>query len=243
MKAMVMIPTYNEAENIERLIKDIFVYAPDVDILVVDDNSPDGTGRIADRLASANPRLHVLHRKKLRGRGLAGIAGLRYALNWGAEAVVEMDADFSHDPKYLPSLLEGLNQADVVLGSRFVPGGADVGRGFVRHAITVFANWYIRLVLNIGIRDCTSGYRVFKREVLETIDVDSMISRGPAIVQELLYSSLLSGFKVKEVPIVFIDRQRGTSSFNFRIMFEGFLMVPKLRWLAEAERWQEMRIR
>ncbi|MDQ7798728.1 MAG: polyprenol monophosphomannose synthase [Candidatus Edwardsbacteria bacterium] len=241
MRTMVMIPTYCEAENIERLIGQIFGYVPQVDILVVDDNSPDGTGQIIDKLSAENPRVHILHRKKLRGRGLAGIAGLRYALNWGAEAVVEMDADFSHDPKYLPSLLEGLNQADVVLGSRFVKGGADVGRGCLRHAVTVFANWYIRLVLRIKIRDCTSGYRVFKREVLEAIDVDSLISRGPAIVQEILYSSILSGFKVKEVPIVFIDRQRGNSSFNFRIMYEGFMMIPILRYLAKSEKWGQLR--
>jgi dolichol-phosphate mannosyltransferase len=241
MKAMVMVPTYNEAANIERLVGEIFRHVPRVDVLVVDDNSPDGTGRIADRLAEGNPQLHVLHRKKLRGRGLAGIAGLRYALNWGAEAIVEMDADFSHDPKYLPELVSGLEQADVVLGSRFVPGGADVGRGFLRHAITVFANWYIRLVLGIRIRDCTSGYRAFRREVLEAIDVDTMISRGPAIVQEILYSSLLSGFTVKEVPIVFVDRQRGSSSFNLRIMFEGFMMIPVLRYLARTEKWGQLR--
>jgi dolichol-phosphate mannosyltransferase len=241
MKTMVMVPTYNEAENIERLINDVFRYVPDVEILVVDDNSPDGTGRVVDGLAAANDRIHILHRKKLRGRGLAGIAGLRYALNRGAEAIVEMDADFSHDPKYLPSLLDGLKDADVVLGSRFVKGGADVGRGFLRHVITVFANWYIRLVLKIGIRDCTSGYRVFKREVLETIDVDSLISRGPAIVQEILYSSILSGFRVKEVPIVFIDRQRGNSTFNFKIMYEGFMMIPILRYLAKTEKWGQLR--
>ena len=237
MKTMIMVPTYNEAQNLEKLIGQIFSYAPEVDVLVVDDNSPDGTGRIADELADRNPRVHVLHRTKIRGRGLAGIAGLRYALNWGAEAVVEMDADFSHDPKYLPDLLSGLDEADVVLGSRFVPGGADVGRGFVRHAITVFANWYIRMVLKIKIRDCTSGYRAFKRAVLETVDVDTLISRGPAIVQELLYSSLLSGFRVKEIPIVFIDRQRGTSTFNFKIMYEGFVMIPVLRYLARTEKW------
>jgi len=241
MKTMVMIPTYCEAENIERLIGQILGYASQVDILVVDDNSPDGTGQIIDKLSAENPRVHILHRKKLRGRGLAGIAGLRYALNWGAEAVVEMDADFSHDPKYLPALLEGLNEADVVLGSRFVRGGADVGRGWLRHAITVFANWYIRLVLKIKIKDCTSGYRIFKREVLETIDVDSLISRGPAIVQEILYSSILSGFRVKEVPIVFIDRQRGSSNFNFKIMFEGFIMIPILRYLAKTEKWGQLR--
>lgn len=236
-----MIPTYNEAANIERLAGEIFRYVPQVDILVVDDNSPDGTGRIAARLAGENHKVHVLHRRKLRGRGLAGIAGLRYALNWGAEAIVEMDADFSHDPKYLPELVSGLKQDDVVLGSRFVPGGADVGRGFLRHAITVFANWYIRLVLGIKIRDCTSGYRAFRREVLEAIDVDTMISRGPAIVQEILYSSILSGFRVREVPIVFIDRQRGSSSFNFRIMFEGFMMIPVLRYLARTEKWGQLR--
>jgi dolichol-phosphate mannosyltransferase len=235
MKTMIMVPTYNEAQNLERLTSQIFSFSPGVDILVVDDNSPDGTGRIADELAARNPRVHVLNRTK--GRGLAGIAGLRYALNWGAEAVVEMDADFSHDPKYLPALLDGLNEADVVLGSRFVPGGADVGRGFIRHAITVFANWYIRMVLKINIRDCTSGYRAFKRAVLETVDVDTLISRGPAIVQELLYSSLLSGFRVKEIPIVFIDRQRGNSTFNFRIMYEGFVMIPVLRYLARTEKW------
>jgi len=241
MRTMIMIPTYNESKNIERLIKEIYDYAPGVDILVVDDNSPDGTGQIIDKLSAENPRVHILHRKKLRGRGLAGIAGLRYALNWGAEAVVEMDADFSHDPKHLPALLKGLNEADVVLGSRFVKGGADVGRGWLRHAVTVFANWYIRLVLKIKIKDCTSGYRVFKREVLETIDVDSLISRGPAIVQEILYSSILSGFRVKEVPIVFIDRQRGNSSFNFKIMFEGFMMIPILRYLAKSEKWGQLR--
>lgn len=237
MKTMIMVPTYNEAQNLERLISQISGLVPGVDVLVVDDNSPDGTGQIADRLAGENPKIHVLHRTKIRGRGLAGIAGLRYALNWGAEAVVEMDADFSHDPKYLPALLEGLSEADVVLGSRFVPGGADVGRGFLRHAITVFANWYIRLVLGIKIRDCTSGYRAFKRAVLETVDVDTLISRGPAIVQELLYSSLLSGFKVKEIPIIFIDRQRGSSTFNFKIMYEGFVMIPVLRYLAKTEKW------
>jgi dolichol-phosphate mannosyltransferase len=241
MKTMVMIPTYNEAANIERLVGEIFGQAPEVEVLVVDDNSPDGTGRIADRLAGADPRVHVLHRKKLRGRGLAGIAGLRYALGWGAQAIVEMDADFSHDPKYLPQLISGLHQADVVLGSRFVPGGADVGRGFLRHSITVFANWYIRLVLGLKIRDCTSGYRAFRREVLEAIDVDTMISRGPAIVQEILYSSILSGFRVQEVPIVFIDRQRGRSSFNFRIMFEGFTMIPVLRYLARTKKWGQLR--
>jgi dolichol-phosphate mannosyltransferase len=239
MKIMVMVPTYNEAENIGRLAAEVFRHAPEVEMLIVDDSSPDGTGRIADRLAEENPRVHVLHRKKMRGRGLAGIAGLRYCLNGGAEAIVEMDADFSHDPKYLPQLISGLHQADVVLGSRFVPGGADVGRGWVRHAITVLANCYIRLVLGIRIRDCTSGYRAFRRNVLETIDVDTLISRGPAIVQEILYSSLLSGFSVLEIPIVFVDRQRGASSFNLRIMLEGFLMVPKLRWLAAAERWKE----
>lgn len=241
MKTMIMVPTYNEAQNIERLVSQIFSFAPGVDVLVVDDNSPDGTGQIADKLSRDNQKVHVLHRTKIRGRGLAGIAGLRYALNWGAEAVVEMDADFSHDPKYLPALLDGLNEADVVLGSRFVAGGADVGRGFLRHAITVFANWYIRRVLKIRIRDCTSGYRAFKRAVLETVDVDTMISRGPAIVQELLYSSILSGFKVKEIPIVFIDRQRGNSSFNFKIMFEGFMMIPILRYLARSEKWGQLR--
>jgi dolichol-phosphate mannosyltransferase len=188
-------------------------------------------------MAALNPRIHVLHRTKTRGRGLAGIAGLRYALNWGAEAVVEMDADFSHDPKYLPVLIAGLSEADVVLGSRFVPGGADVGRGWIRHSITVFANWYIRLVLGIRIKDCTSGYRAFRRRVLETVDVDTMISRGPAIVQEILYSSLLSGFRVKEIPIVFIDRQRGSSTFNFKIMYEGFVMIPVLKYLARTENW------
>jgi dolichol-phosphate mannosyltransferase len=237
MKTMIMVPTYNEAQNIERLVQQIFTFVPEVDVLVVDDSSPDGTGHLADRMAAGNSRIHVLHRTKIRGRGLAGIAGLRYALNWGAEAVVEMDADFSHDPKYLPPLISGLSEADVVLGSRFVPGGADVGRGWIRHAITVFANWYIRLVLGIKIRDCTSGYRAFRCKVLETVDVDTMISRGPAIVQEILYSSLLSGFKVKEIPIVFIDRQRGNSTFNFKIMYEGFVMIPVLKYLAKTENW------
>jgi dolichol-phosphate mannosyltransferase len=241
-KLFVMIPTYNERGNIEKLIAAIAALkVAKLQIVVVDDDSPDGTGRLLDQLARTRPYLHVVHRRQERGRGTAGIAGFKYALAHGAELIVEMDADFSHHPKHIPDLLAAAAASDVVVGSRFVPGGQDLDRGFLRHTITRLANFYIRRILRItNVHDCTSGYRVFRRRVLETVNLDNTISLGPSVVQELLYKAVLRGFRVKEVPIVFIDRKQGQSTFSWRIMVQSFLMTLILKFLFSSLRRVEI---
>lgn len=241
-KLFILIPTYNERENIGRLIQEIeALRLPGMHLVVVDDASPDGTGDLLDCLAQKRKRLHVLHRLTQRGRGTAGLAGFKYALAQGADLVVEMDADFSHHPRYLPDLIQGARSADLVVGSRFVPGGKDLDRGFWRHAITVLANFYIRRILKIAdVRDCTSGYRLFRREVLETVNLDNTVSLGPSIVQELLYKAHLHGFRVREIPIVFVDRREGRSTFSWRIMLQGLLMTLILKFLFSRLRRSEI---
>ncbi len=234
-----MVPTYNERENIVLLIPALFEACPQADVVVVDDDSPDGTATAVLGLQSRFPRLHLLVRHRQRGRGTAGLAGFRHALSLGAARVVEMDADFSHHPRHLEAILQAAATADVVLGSRFVSGGED-RRGPVRRIITWVANRYIRWVLGLEIHDCTSGYRCFRREVLEGIQIDQTVSLGPSIVQELLYKACLKGFRVSEVPIVFEDRVRGETTFNARIMLQGFLMVLVIRYLFSNLRAQEM---
>ena len=238
MKTVVMVPTFNERENIALLVPAVFEACPDAEIVVVDDDSPDGTAAAVKQLQERHPRLHLLLRRGERGRGTAGLAGVRYALSLGAEIVVEMDADFSHHPRHLPALLKEAEQTDVVLGSRFVPGGED-RRGPSRKLITWFANRYIRFVLGLRLHDCTSGYRCFRRRVLEEIQLDQTVSLGPAIVQELLYKACLKGFRVVEQPIVFEDRVRGQASFSGRVMLQGFLMVLIIRYLFSSLRRQE----
>lgn len=238
MKTFIMVPTYNEADNISRLVPMILEKLPEAKILVVDDNSPDGTARVVEKLKKEYPRkIFLLVRKRARGRGTAGIAGFKYALAKKAEVVVEMDADFSHHPRHLPRMLREIREQDVVLGSRFVRGGKDK-RGLVRHGITILGNFYIRTVLKLSIRDCTSGYRVFRREVLEKINLEGLISSGPSIVQELLYKADLLGFKIKEVPIIFVDRRQGESKFNWKIMAQGVLMVLVLKFVF-SDVWKE----
>lgn len=229
----VMIPTYNEKENIVRLIAEIEALAiPRLQLVVVDDASPDGTGQELDRLARSCPHLHVVHRREERGRGTAGIAGFKYALNKKADMIIEMDADFSHHPRHIPEFIRAARDCDIVVGSRFVPGGKDLERGFIRHTITRLANFYIRRVLRItDVHDCTSGYRLFRRRVLETVKMDNTVSLGPSIVQELLYKAVLLGFEVREIPIVFVDRREGKSTFSWRIMVQSFLMTAILKFL------------
>lgn len=229
-KTYVIVPTYNEAENIEALVKEILklnIYG--LTVLVVDDNSPDHTGLIAERLAVEDPRVKVLVRKQGRGRGSAGIAGFKLALADGADYIIEMDADFSHHPKYLPDLLAQIKKADIVLGSRFVPGGQDAERSFIRKIITVFARTYVRLLLGIKVRDITSGYRCFRRKVLEEIDLDRMISTGPSIVTEVLYKATLKGFSIAETPIIFEDRKKGTTKLNPLTLLKTLYMVYKFK--------------
>ena len=232
MKTYVMIPTYNERENIENLIGEILnLKISDLHVVVVDDNSPDGTSEIVKNLSKEHPEVELLLRTTGRGRGSAGIAGFKYALERGADCVVEMDADFSHHPKYIPSFLEAIQEADMVIGSRSVAGGKDVNRGIVRRVITFLASVYVKMLLGLKIKDVSSGYRCFKRKVLEAIELDSMISTGPSIVSEVFYRAHLKGFSIKEIPIEFADRTHGQTKLNYSILIKTLLMVLKFKRL------------
>lgn len=230
-KIMVTLPTYNERENIQRLIKEIHCQGENIEIIVADDDSPDGTWAVVKKMSEENPGVHLLHRKKNKGRGYAGIDAFRYTLEKGADYIIEMDADFSHHPKFIPSFLEKIEEYDVVIGSRTVNGGLDAERPFLRRFISIMANFYIRAFLGIKVRDCTSGYRCFRREVLDRVDLDSFFSTGPAIVQELLYKAYLKGFSFIEIPIVFTNRHSGESKLNIRKLIKGLLTVLRLKFL------------
>ncbi len=230
MRSIVIVPTYNEAPNLERLVAAIRAACPACGVLVVDDESPDGTGRIADALAARDPRVFVLHRRPPRGRGLAGRDGFVEALARGAELIFEMDADFSHDPALLPRLAAELESgADVVLGSRFVPGGSDADRGILRRTITVLANRFIRVVLGVPVGDCNSGYRGFRRAALAAVDPASLASTGPAIVQEVLFRAHQAKLRLVEIPLVFVDRRDGDSKLGLRLLVQGYFMVLRLK--------------
>jgi dolichol-phosphate mannosyltransferase len=230
-KPWLVLPTYNEAENVEPIVAALLDKLPaSARVLIVDDNSPDGTGAIADRLAAREERVEVLHRPRKEGLGPAYIAGFRRALAGGAGLVLEMDADFSHDPAYLPRLLAAAERADLVIGSRYVPGG-DVGDwGAARRAISRGGSAYARLVLGVGVRDMTAGFKCFRREVLEAIDLDSVSSHGYAFQVELTYRAIRAGFSVAEVPIVFRDRRIGNSKMERSIVLEAIWRVPLLRF-------------
>jgi dolichol-phosphate mannosyltransferase len=230
MKAMAMIPTYNEAPNIEPLLREILRQGPDIGAVVVDDNSPDGTAAIVDRLRKEDPRVHLILRKNERGRGTAGVAGFKYAATQGVDFVIEMDADFSHQPSYIPFFLSQMGDCDLLIGSRLVEGGGEKGRHFLRQWITRSANAYIRLILGLPVRDCTSGYRVFRRQVLEAIELDQLMAVGPPIVEEVLYKAHKRGFRIKEVPYILEERKAGESTFNRKIMLNALLMMWKIRW-------------
>jgi len=233
VRPVIVIPTYNEAPNLERLVREIRAIVPGSQVLVVDDASPDGTGEIADRLAAADPAVRALHRSPPRGRGLAGRDGYLEALRLGADVVVEMDADFSHDPRLLPRFLSAIgNGADVVLGSRFVTGGSDRDRSLWRRAVTLLANAYIRVVLGVPVGDCNSGYRAFRRSTLEAIRPDTLVSAGPSIVQEVLYRVHRAGASIEEIPLEFVDRKDGESKLGLALLFEGYVMILRLRILA-----------
>lgn len=230
------VPTYNEAENVLDLARELLALGPDYAVLVVDDDSPDGTWRLVRDAAVDEPRLHLLHRTEDRGRGTAGRDGFLRALEMGAEVVVEMDADFSHPPRHVPELVAALDGPDgprgLVLGSRGVAGGTDHDRGLLRRWITVLANLYIRVLLGVSVRDCNSGFRCWRADTLRAIDVGRTFSRGPAIVQELLFKTARAGIAIGEVPIQFVDRTRGESTLTLRILFQGYTTVLKLRWMA-----------
>ena len=229
----VVLPTYNERENLEPVVAGIRAaltpVAPDHRVLVVDDSSPDGTGELADALAARDPAVRVLHRFRKEGLGQAYLAGFRFALREGAALIVEMDADLSHDPAHLPAMVEAARDADVVLGSRYVAGGRVRNWGRMRRLVSRGGCWYARTVLGVEVRDLTGGFKVFRREVLETLDLHWVRSQGYAFQVELTYRAIQAGFRVREVPIVFTDRRVGQSKMSRRIVLEAMWMVPRLR--------------
>jgi len=228
--AWLVLPTYNEAENVEPLVEAARAkLPPSAQVLIVDDSSPDGTGEIADRLAARHENVQVLHRARKEGLGPAYIAGFRQALAGGAGFVLEMDSDFSHDPAYLPALLEAAERADLVLGSRYVEGGGVSDWGPLRRAVSRGGSAYARLVLGVEVRDLTGGFKCFRREVLEAIDLDAISTRGYAFQVEVTYRAIRLGFKVVEVPIIFRERRVGTSKMDLGIVAEAVWRLPKLR--------------
>ena len=233
MRAIVCLPTYNEVENLEPMLRALGeVLGPDDRVLVIDDNSPDGTGELADRLATELEAVEVLHRPRKEGLGPAYLAGFQRALELGAELVVEIDCDFSHDPADVPRLLDAADDADLVLGSRYVPGGSVENWGAVRRAISAGGSLYARLLLGVPVRDLTGGFKCFRRTVLETIDLDAIHSRGYAFQIETTYRALRRGFRVREIPIRFVDREVGGSKMSRTIVLEAIWKVPLLRLAA-----------
>jgi dolichol-phosphate mannosyltransferase len=229
--AWLVLPTYNEAGNLEPLVEAALENLPaSAQVLIVDDNSPDGTGEIADRLAAAEPRVEVLHRPRKEGLGPAYVAGFRRALDAGAAFVLEMDSDFSHDPRDLGRLLAAAAEADLAIGSRYVAEGGVENWTAVRKAISRGGSAYARLVLGAPVRDLTGGFKCFRREVLEGIDLGSITSRGYAFQVEMTYRALQAGFKVVEVPIVFHERRAGASKMSGSIVAEAAWRVPLLRF-------------
>ena len=230
MKTFVMIPTYNEKESIGNLIDKILkLKIKGLHIVVADDSSPDGTWKVVQDMSKKNKNVHLLLRKKDKGRGAAGKEGFIYCLKNNADIVVEMDADMSHDPKYIPAMIRELSNADLIIGSRRIEGGKEKGRSLFRRFVTWGANFYIRMMLGIKIKDCNSGFRCFKRKVLEAIRLERLESKGPSIVQEILFKAHLKGFKIKEIPITFVNRTKGHSKLGISQLATGYFMVLKLK--------------
>jgi dolichol-phosphate mannosyltransferase len=235
-RALVVVPTYNERDNLEALVRALgeVIDTSRDGVLVVDDGSPDGTGEIADRLAAELPWLDVLHRTRKEGIGKAYLAGFERALETGAGLVLEMDCDFSHDPKDVPRLIATCEEggADLALGSRWVAGGGTENWGLVRRVISRGGSLYARVVLGVRISDLTGGFKCFRRTVLETIDLDAIAARGYGFQIEGTYRALRAGFRVVEIPIVFVDRRVGESKMSGAIVLEAMRQVPVLRWRA-----------
>ena len=234
---VVCLPTYNERENLEAMVSALGEVLPaEGRILVIDDNSPDGTGEIADRLAAERDDVDVLHRPRKEGLGPAYLAGFARALELGADLVVEMDCDFSHDPADVPRLLTTAEDTDLVLGSRYVRGGGTRNWGLVRRAISRWGSLYAQLILGLGVRDLTGGFKCYRRTVLETIDLQAIRSKGYAFQIETTYRTLRAGFGVVEVPITFVDREVGGSKMSKAIVLEAIWKVPALRLAAARGR-------
>ncbi len=229
MKALIIIPTYNEKENLEDITRAALSLPYDFHILVVDDNSPDGTGKIADRLAGEESRIHVLHREKKEGLGPAYIAGFRWGLARDYDILFEMDADFSHRPEYLHDFMRTIEDADLVLGSRYISGVNVVNWPLSRLLISYYANRYSQIVTGLPVKDATGGFKCFRRETLEAIDLSKVHSTGYAFQIEMTMRAAAKGFRIREIPIIFYDRTRGTSKMSFHIAREAAFLVWKLR--------------
>ncbi len=230
-RAVVIIPTYNESFNLAKIVERTLAQDPRLDILVVDDGSPDGTGEIADRLAAENPRVHVVHRAGKLGLGTAYIVGFRWALERDYDYIFEMDADFSHDPRKLPEMLEAIKDADEIIGSRYQHGQVNVVNWpMSRLFLSYGANIYARAITGLPVFDATAGFKCFRRKVLETIDLGAIKSNGYSFQIEMNVRAWKRGFRIKEIPIVFVDRTEGQSKMSKQIFREAVWMVWRLRW-------------
>jgi dolichol-phosphate mannosyltransferase len=232
VKSLVIVPTYNEADNLRELVPRILEQDPGMEILVVDDNSKDGTGALVDDLRRTEPRLHVLHRPRKLGLGTAYVAGFRYALERDYDLIFEMDADFSHDPDSLPAFLEAVKDADLVLGSRYLNGVTVVNWPLRRLILSYSANLYTRIITDMPIKDATGGYKCFRRGVLEAVDLDRVRTDGYGFQIEMNFKIWRRGFRIKEIPILFVDRRVGVSKMNRRIVWQAMWLVWKLRLFA-----------
>jgi dolichol-phosphate mannosyltransferase len=242
MRSLVVVPTYQEAGNVERFLDAVRAAAPEVDVLVVDDNSPDGTGELAEKKAADIGRVHVVHRPGKEGLGNAYRHGFRWGLDEGYDVIVQMDCDFSHDPHVVPTLLRGLDDPaiDCVIGSRYIPGGSTPGWPFHRRALSRYGNRYTGAVLRLGIRDATGGFRAYRATTLERIEIDATRANGYAFQSEVAKRMTNAGLRLREVPITFVDREYGTSKMSVRIMAESLALVTswgiKMRVLAVGDR-------
>jgi dolichol-phosphate mannosyltransferase len=235
VRTLIVIPTYNERENIANLIADILRIVPQVDILVIDDGSPDGTGQVVDEIGAANPQVSAIHRPGKQGLGTAYVLGFRYAIDHGYDLVFEMDADYSHNPKYLPDFLALAPEADLVIGSRYIPGGDTPNWSPLRKFISGGGNIFARIVLGIPVKDCTAGYRCYRTAALQRLNLDAIHAQGYAFQVEMAYNFWKSGFRIRETPIVFEDRRVGKSKMSRAIFVEGFLWVLRARFSGDRE--------
>ena len=229
MNCIIVIGTYNEAENIPGLLTDIMKLGPNYEAIVVDDNSPDGTGKLVSGMAAKDPRIHLVHRESRLGYGSAYLEGFRAALGMGADYIVQMDADYSHNPQDIPRLLEAAKDADVVVGSRYVKGGQIKGWPLRRRIISRVANLVARVLLKLPLRDCTGGFKCFRRSTLESISFEDVRSRGFASLHEINYFCHQSGKVLSEVPIIFVDRQAGQSKLSYKVILEALRVMLRLR--------------
>jgi dolichol-phosphate mannosyltransferase len=230
--ALIIIPTYNERQNIEALIPQVRAAVPGAHILVVDDSSPDGTGQCVTAMASSTPDLHLLQRTAKEGLGRAYISGFQWALQRPYRGIFEMDADFSHDPKYLPHFLSAIDDADLVIGSRYLTGVNVVNWPMSRLLLSYCGNYYARTVTGLPVRDCTAGFKCFRREVLQTLDLSRIAASGYSFQIEMNYYTWKRGFRIREIPIVFTDRTRGESKMSTKIIREALVLLWKLRFVS-----------